>query len=559
MFPLLVFSFLPLQGWQSGPPMGVHLMAGGGALSLGLALVAMMVARRFTEMSKRIEMMGIELRELDTLKTDFLSTVSHELRTPLTSIGGYVKLLADGDAGPTTETQKEFLKIVDTNVTRLTRLINEILDVEALQAGQLQLVKESQDLVPILKECCDTFKMVAKQKKLDFIATFPSELGPILGDRTRLVQLFLNLISNAIKYTQEGFVQIEAEQNDLAVAVRICDSGVGLSQEEQEQLFQKFYRARSGLSASEGGTGLGLLIVRGLVEAHGGKIAIESAAGQGTQFTVTLPLIQTGVEELPDVPKTLPPVGRTRKIWIVDTHVLEREKMLGLLKRFEATFGGEYFDIRMFKSVQEIPKVNSSRDAPHLLILDPHSSFEGVGATSNARKKIHKFVPILVVSQLIDTGMAFAEGASAILTKPIGEAEFFLAIRDLMTFKGWRILIADHNTDFRILLKRGFEQQGTHVDDVDHGNLVLGRLEKEHYDLVLIAFTLPDVSGLELLKIIRKNPRYDALSIFVMTEGDEKLSNQLEFRPGKRSRMTGKYQGIKGIVDSALKYLEKGT
>ncbi|MGZ3689787.1 MAG: sensor histidine kinase, partial [Bdellovibrionota bacterium] len=282
----------------------------------------------FNEMAEKIEGMVGDLRKLDELKTEFLSTVSHELRTPLTSIGGYVKLLAAGDAGPVTGTQKEFLDIVDTNVVRLTHLINDILDVEKMESGKIQLIKEPQDLGSILKEVRDTFGIVAQQKGLELRYSVPERLVPIQGDRMRLVQLFMNLVSNAIKYTKHGFVSMEVEEHDFAIVVRIRDSGVGLTADEQEKLFQKFYRARSGLKSGEGGTGLGLVIVRGLVESHGGTIRVESDVGVGTTFTVSFPVAQNVMRSAPatraeGLLPLLPPIP----IWIVDQSASDSERL----------------------------------------------------------------------------------------------------------------------------------------------------------------------------------------------------------------------------------------
>ena len=241
-------------------------------------------------MAEKIEGMVDDLRKLDQLKTEFISTVSHELRTPLTSIGGYAKLLAGGEAGEVTETQKEFLYIIDTNVVRLTHLINDILDIEKIEVGKMQIVREPQELGPVLKECRDTFGHPGGAKgprtAVQGARRSAADHG---GDRSRLVQVFMNLLSNAIKYTDKGFVELIAETNDFAVTVKVRDSGVGLSPDEREKVFQKFYRTPSGLHSAEGGSGLGLAIVRGLVEAHGGTVTVDSATGQGTTFTVTFP------------------------------------------------------------------------------------------------------------------------------------------------------------------------------------------------------------------------------------------------------------------------------
>lgn len=511
----------------------------------------------FNKMAEEIEQLVSDLRKLDELKTEFLSTVSHELRTPLTSIGGYVKLLVSGDAGSISDTQKEFLKIIDTNVDRLTHLINDILDVEAIESGKVQLDREPQDLIPILRECSDTFKIVAIQKGLDFRVRLPRQLRPVLGDRERLVQVFMNLVSNAIKYTPSGFIEIEAEENDLAVVIRVQDSGVGLSEEEQERLFQKFYRTRSGLSSTEGGTGLGLVIARGWVEALGGQISVESEKGKGTVFTVTLPLISQShrvskeVAEKQVIPSSL---EQKRTIWVIDSNLGDVEKIIRYTKILESSSGFRV-DVRSFLSLQDLPQ--SPQETPSIIIVDTGGGESEALMIPQLRKQVSNTVPILAICTAVDTALALAEGASAILTQPLGEGEFIIALRDLLTTKDWRVLVADYNTDQRILLKRALENRGIYVDDVDHGHLVLGKLEQENYDLVVLDIHLPDVSGLELLKVIRNNADFDFISVFLTGEGNKQNPHGPDLSFWKDCYFMLKQEGMEKLGDTIFNYLEE--
>lgn len=527
------------------------------------------LATSFNEMAERMEIMVRDLHKLDEMKTDFISTVSHELRTPLTSIGGYVKLLLSGDAGPITENQKEFLFIVDTNVVRLTHLINDLLDVEKMESGHVQLIEEPQDLVSILKECRDTFGITASQKGLELRYKVPDRMSTLLGDRGRLIQIFMNLISNAIKYTEKGYVSIEAEEREYAVLVRIRDTGVGLNELERTKLFQKFYRARSGLASGEGGTGLGLAIVQGLVDAHRGTIAVESSIGSGTVFTVSLPIeknVTVGDQSIVQIESARDEdaVAKhewSRPVWILDRQSDDVKRMAALFESAGNQFGGYALSAKSFGSVGELPEVTHADEAPAMVIVDPANfglESEVPDAIFTAlRRKLHRTVPILVVSATVDAAGAFAEGASALLTKPIGEREFLIAVKDLTSTKGLRVLVADHNTDLRILLKRGLEQRGYVVDDVDRGAHVLSRLEQEAYDLTLIDLAFPDVPGLELLKVIRKKPRFKDLPVFVMLDGDKNLPSQEDLASWGANQFVGKYRGIGGIIDAVCQYLEE--
>lgn len=226
--------------------------------------------------------------DVDRQKSEFLSTVSHELRTPLTSIGGYIQLITAGDAGPLTDTQREFLSIVEANVRRLTALINDVLDMERMESGAFQVKKEPQRLGEILHECYESLLLMAHQKGLELRLKLPDPTPWVLGERSRLEQIFVNLLSNAIKYTDKGFIEITVETADGAVKISVRDTGIGISEDEQGKLFQKFYRTDASLASREKGTGLGLAITRGLVEAHGGTVSVSSEPGKGSVFTVVL-------------------------------------------------------------------------------------------------------------------------------------------------------------------------------------------------------------------------------------------------------------------------------
>jgi CheY-like chemotaxis protein len=161
-----------------------------------------------------------------------------------------------------------------------------------------------------------------------------------------------------------------------------------------------------------------------------------------------------------------------------------------------------------------------------------------------------------VISNSIDTAFAFAEGASAVITKPIIEREFWIAIQDLLQNRGRRVLVADANTDFRILIKRSLEQRGFEVDDVDRGKLVMGRLDHDHYDLILIDLAFPDVSGIELLKAIRKRAQFNTVPVYLMLEGEQDAPSMEDIQSLGKDVFVGKERGLEGIVDLVTEELQ---
>jgi signal transduction histidine kinase len=234
------------------------------------------------------------------MKTAFISTVSHELRTPLTSIKGFIAtLLADTDHAYDEETRHEFYTIIDTECDRLTRLINDLLDISRIEQGRaLAMHWETVDLVGLTDKVLSTQRMYAHDHSL--VSHFPPGFPPVEGDRDKLDQILTNLVNNAIKYSPNGGqVRVSGRLVDGAVgrphksvAIDVEDEGMGISPEHLSKLFDRFYRVDNRDNRDIGGTGIGLALVKSLAEAHCGTVSVRSELGKGTTFTVVLPIRQ---------------------------------------------------------------------------------------------------------------------------------------------------------------------------------------------------------------------------------------------------------------------------
>ena len=226
--------------------------------------------------------------ELMRLKDDFVATVSHELRTPLTSILGYLELIdQDASAGGTPD-QEQFLGVVQRNADRLLRLVSDLLLVAEVEDNTLALNLHDVDLGEIARECVEAAKPVADAKRIRLTLSDGSP-GHLEGDPGRLAQMMDNLVSNAIKFTPAGGdVMVKTADRDGQALVAVTDSGIGVSEVDQAQLFDPFFRARAAAAQAVPGTGLGLTITKAIVDAHGGSITVESAVGTGTTFRVRL-------------------------------------------------------------------------------------------------------------------------------------------------------------------------------------------------------------------------------------------------------------------------------
>ncbi len=226
------------------------------------------------------------LKELDRIKSEFVSIVSHDVRTPLTTIRGYVSLLPR--VGPLNPRQQEFVEKVERAMQTIVELLNNLLDLSRLEAGYALSI-ETCSLAEILNEAAQIIRPQAEEKQHALILEIPPDLPPIQGDPRRLEQVFLNLLSNAVKYTPPGGrITLRARVQEGHIAVQVSDTGVGIPPADLPHIFSKFYRVHREGEAAEG-TGLGLAIVKSIVERHGGRVWAESELGKGSTFTVLLP------------------------------------------------------------------------------------------------------------------------------------------------------------------------------------------------------------------------------------------------------------------------------
>jgi signal transduction histidine kinase len=249
--------------------------------------LAVQNARLFRE----IEDKSRELAEASQHKSQFLANMSHELRTPLNAILGYTELMADGAYGEPSEKMLGILQRLEANGRHLLGLINDVLDLSKIEAGQLELELSDYTVQDIAQTVRSTLEPLATDKKLAFKIEMASELPPGRGDGRRLTQVLINLVGNAIKFTDAGEVAIKAEANNGSFRVSVRDTGPGISAADQAKLFQEFQQADNAITRKKGGTGLGLAISKRIIEMHGGKIWVESQPGQGSTFAFTLPVI----------------------------------------------------------------------------------------------------------------------------------------------------------------------------------------------------------------------------------------------------------------------------
>jgi two-component system NtrC family sensor kinase len=227
------------------------------------------------------------LKKLDRIKSDFVNIVSHDLRSPLTAILGYVELIER--VGNVNEAQRDFIRHVQTSVQNITSLINDLLNLGRIEAG-FDVRNEAVDIVQIVQFAIESFRQIAGEKQVDLALDLPGSLPPILANPVQIRQMVDNLLDNAIKYTGSGgTITVQSTVAQDQIVLQFKDTGIGIPALDLPHVFDKFYRA-SNTGDESAGTGLGLSIVKSVVEAHGGRIWVDSVVGKGSSFTVVLPV-----------------------------------------------------------------------------------------------------------------------------------------------------------------------------------------------------------------------------------------------------------------------------
>jgi signal transduction histidine kinase len=254
-----------------------------------LQIINREMEQRIIERTAQLDQAMRRAQEADRIKSAFLATMSHELRTPLNSIIGFTGIILQRLAGPINEEQEKQLQMVQNSSRHLLALINDILDISKIEAGQLSLSKSKFDLKQSLQKTASLIKPIADRKKLELRLLLPEAEKTICTDQRRFEQIIINLLNNAIKFTDQGHIELKCIVANDTLSITVSDTGIGIESSDMEKLFQPFHQIDSGLTRKREGTGLGLNITRKLLDMMGGNISVKSTPDKGSDFTITLP------------------------------------------------------------------------------------------------------------------------------------------------------------------------------------------------------------------------------------------------------------------------------
>jgi signal transduction histidine kinase/DNA-binding response OmpR family regulator len=449
-------------------------------------------------------------REIADMKNEFVSTVSHELRTPLTSIKGYVDLIIDGDAGSINELQREFLGIVKENSDRLVDLINEMLDISRIESGRVHLRVEPISVEDAIDGAVDTFRAVLAQTGRTVDVKVPRNLPLVAADRDRVGQVLINLVSNAIKYSPGGGdVEVTAHHHDDEVVVSITDHGLGISREDQERLFTKFYRVDSALTREIGGTGLGLSICKTIIELLGGQIGAKSTLGKGSTFWFSLP---AAPDEMVRIPLLEAPGIVGGNILVIDSS----SEVADLIDTYLSRRGYSVVKAHTADEALVAAVTHEPRAITLDVMLNGGEGFELLHRLKENPKTAK--IPVVVLSIVCDEGRSCRMGAANYLEKPIDKTRLLNMIDTIVgTVDSPVALVVDDDRDIVRFLSETLKRQGFAVAKAYDGLEAVASLEQRVPDIIVTDLKMPKMDGYELIQRVKTTADWAHVPVVVMT------------------------------------------
>ncbi|MEH2348260.1 MAG: PAS domain S-box protein [Nostoc sp.] len=449
-------------------------------------------------------------KEIDKMKTDFISTVSHELRTPLTSVLGFASIIKEKletDVFPiiSTEDRKlqktikrvgDNLNIIVSEAERLTSLINDVLDIAKMEAGKVEWQMQPLDPSELIHWAANSTAGLFETNGLQLVSEIESGLPQIIGDRNRLLQVLINLISNAVKFTESGCVTCRVKQEDEGVCISIIDTGIGIAPEDQPKVFEKFRQVGDTLTDKPKGTGLGLPICKQIVDHHGGRIWVESEPGNGSIFSFIIPTytsdpktttnlnLDTLVKQLKEhVITTKTVLNENRKtILVVDDDANIRELLRQQLEN-------EGYNVREGKDgVDAIHQIKTAR--PDLILLDvmmPQiNGFDVAAVLKNDPQTAD--IPIIILSIIENKERGYHIGIDRYLTKPINTEKLLSEIGSLL-YQGTsskKVLVVDKNASALKTLSDVLQAQGYNVIEASNPQECINKALSAKPDMIII-------------------------------------------------------------------------
>ncbi|NQT59705.1 MAG: response regulator [Bacteroidetes bacterium] len=501
------------------------------------------------EQSEELQEQNIELErqrkqgeETNRLKSEFLSNMSHELRTPLNSIMALSRVLIMQAEDKLSEEENNYLKIVERNGKNLLYLINDILDLSKIEAGKIELHPTTSSLQTLLNNIRDSLFPIVQNKGLEFRLNFAEGLQQVVTDEGKLHQVLQNIISNAVKFTEKGFVDVAVSFTSEKISIVVKDTGIGISRQALPHIFEEFRQADGSSSRQYEGTGLGLAIAYKLIKNLSGDIQVVSELGEGTLFTITIPMEWQGEVDTANVP-TFKPIAykpEQKTILVVD----DDPEYLKEISRDLEEAGYKTLRAASGKMALNLAEIYRPFAIVSDIIMPEIDGWEVLQVLKS--KQETQDIPVIMVSVSNNKEIAFALGAVGYIQKPVNKQQLITEIYKLHQNPA-TVMIVDNDELDRKQLAEIINSYNIHTVMAESGKECLKLLQKYIPDVLVLDLLMPEMNGFEVLDRVRSTAELKNLPVIIVTAKD--LTAQ------ERERIAGKASSILTKDESISKNL----
>jgi signal transduction histidine kinase/CheY-like chemotaxis protein len=459
------------------------------------------------------------------VKSAFLANMSHELRTPLNAIIGYSELLAEDAKDRGDDAGLADLEKIRAAGKHLLGLINDILDLSKIEAGKMELYLEQASLPRVVDEVKMLVAPLIEKNGNRLVIDCPQNIGSLRTDVTKLKQCLINLLSNAAKFTNNGTITLRLsrdfeDERRAAVSFQVADSGIGMTEEQLNRLFQAFTQADSSTTRNFGGTGLGLVITRHFCQMLDGAIEVDSAPGQGSTFTIKLPdRSEEAGATVHDNLSTVLEDGRPTssiKVLVVDDDFVVHDVLSAALEKEGYSLLHAHDGIEALEIMRRSP--------PDIVTLDvsmPRLDGWSVLGIMKSERQLEN-IPVIMLTIFDDRNLGYSLGASEFMTKPIDRNRLLALLRKFAPAdENSTVLVVDDDADVRTIIKSTVEAAGMNAAEAPNGRIALQWLEHNPRPaLILLDLMMPEIDGFEFLEKVRQTDEFEDVPIVVLTAKD---------------------------------------
>jgi len=448
-------------------------------------------------------------------KSQFLANMSHELRTPLNAIIGYSEMLTEEAEDLGNEVFISDLGKIRSAGAHLLALINDILDLSKIEAGHTELFLEMFDLRALIHTCVATLQPMAHQRGNQLVVEYTLEFGELKGDLTKIRQAMLNLMSNANKFTERGPILIRVRADEAPdgregewFAVEVTDTGIGMTDEQQQRLFKPFAQADASTTRKYGGTGLGLVISQRFCEMMGGHITVASAIEEGSTFTIHLPRY---VDVPSEAPASARPEGARHRVLVIDDDPTTHD----ILTR---TLGDAGFQVDCVENGPD-GLLYAQEQRPDVIVLDVlMPGMDGWAVLASLKQSERtSHIPVIMLTVVEKTGGGMTLGAADFLVKPVSPREMVRVVRSHCEHACANVLLVEDDPATREVMRRTLTNAGHEVREAENGRIGLEMLANYRPDLIVLDLLMPEVDGFMFLEQLMADDERRDIPVVVAT------------------------------------------